>query len=1048
MKDLTIKLQSLGDVAATEPKNVNGNLEISEDEEHLYGDIDDLKDLIGSDVEYNNASDNTSFDADSDNGALLAVFSDIEANSVDEGDDSEQDFMDAIREANNFKVKRRRDRKSGKLKRRPPRERPVDPEVAQLLSEANEYFVKNDLESAEQFYNKVIGKDPKNFAAYETLGDIYQLQGRMNDCCNAWFLAAHMNPSDADFWKIVAILSEDLCHYRQAIYCFSRVLNINKFEWECVYHRALLHKKLGQLSKALDGFKRLYANNPYDSNILRELAALYVEYNKIDLAVELYMDIFEANEVRRKEIIKNNVLPAQSSDKEAENGSEDDRENVSEIEDELFQEDKQLFPNVNWKKINKQYKCIPFDWSSLNIIVELLLKKFDRTAENIKLVKQLARWIQRRENQTFWDDALDDSEFDERRLHNSRFELLDSQEKNKVFSLPIDIRIRLGLLRLNNNNVVEALNHFQFLFDEVFNDVYDLNNIVGSALVKAEHFQEAIDFLAPLLSIPEFNNVELYENLGKCYKETENYQLAKQFLEKVVEMKPSALEEKLSLAEVYYHLGNNIAFKNILNEVTRIRKMQDVRLSVPSLPLDQDQVPGASDRDHLIDTDFRMTKDTTNKPLLEDSMFKKYNSRKKKSAQELEREKIERERKLTQKVVDRYQSLDAYAIDQPVGNESQIRQWIDTVSDLVDVFSSVKNFFNKSRSKKFIGIIRKSKRFTSIVDYQLERLSRLNRGDNLSDTLPVMEERITLTSTTSLRGLNYDQWFELFMNLALTIAKYQSVSDAMSVVDTAEQVNVFYQDVFRSKMMKFVRLAIFLRAENEEGVTDNLRNLLNQFQFNRKIIHLFMFSLARGTFSSNNLNSTVQQKFFLRQIKAFDAVRFKTHVNGQASITNRKVQNSNGRISPYLYYVYSLLLYSSRGFLSSLQYLSWLKNEIEYDPVVHLVMGLAHMHRSMQRLTAARHFQMLHSLRYLFLYYDIRCKSYTDKEKQEADYNIGRAFHLCGLVSVALKYYNRVLNRYGTGNLKMHAAYNCALIFQESGNAELADDIVRKYLSI
>ena len=148
--------------------------------------------------------------------------------------------MDAIREANNFKIKKKNRRGKNKFKR----ERPVDPEVAQLLSEANEAFVRNDLPTAERLFNKVIKKDPRNFAAYETLGDIYQLQGRLNDCCNSWFLAAHINSSDWEFWKIVAIFSYDLGHYRQAIYCFSRVISLNNEEWESVYRRALLYKKM------------------------------------------------------------------------------------------------------------------------------------------------------------------------------------------------------------------------------------------------------------------------------------------------------------------------------------------------------------------------------------------------------------------------------------------------------------------------------------------------------------------------------------------------------------------------------------------------------------------------------------------------------------------------------------------------------------------------------------------------------------------------------------------------------------------------------------
>ncbi|CAL9731604.1 transcription factor tau 131 kDa subunit [Monosporozyma unispora] len=1049
-----------------DPKNPADNGDeghpfIDDEEEALYTNLDDLRDLIddhseeervhqqrndeepGNDSQ-NDEEDDIDMDSDAANEALLAEFSDFEGSS----DEDEGDFMDAIREANNFKVKKKNRRGKNKFKR----EKPVDPEVAQLLSEANEAFVKNDLPTAERLFNKIIKKDPRNFAAYETLGDIYQLQGRMNDCCNSWFLAAHINSSDWEFWKIVAVLSFDLEHYRQAIYCFSRVINLNNEEWESIYRRALLYKKMGQIRKALNGFQKLYENNPYDANILRELAILNVDYNRVPEAIKLYMDVYESNVKRRQAVVDASENALVSSDDEDDGtDSEDDADETANdvMTDEMYQEEKKLYPGVNWKKFNKKHRCIPFDWSSLNIVAELFLKIPGKTNENIKKIKTCARWIQHRELQTFWDDSIDDSEFDNRRLKNSRYDSLPDEEKAKEYILPIDIRVRLGLLRLDTESFVEALNHFQFLYDENFGDVADLNYEVGVALTKAEKFQEALDFLTPLLSLPDYGTLEFYENIAKCYKETEDYETARQFLERVIEMDPESLEQRLSLAEVHYHLGNIDTFRSILNEVTVIRKRQKAEL----YGIIDEKDKGQPEKEHSEKTaseneENREGKDISNKPLLEDSKYKKYSFKKKKTPQDIERERAEREKKITLKVMDKYESLKNYSKDLEGNDQSQINQWIRTVSDLVDVFSSVKNFFVRSRSKKFVGIIRKTKKFHTVVDYQLERLSRLSEGDQLSDSLPVMEERVTLTSTRELRGLSYDQWFDLFMDLALTITKYRSVQDGMSVIDTAQEVNVFIQDPKRAKIMKFVRLAIVLQLDNEEELLANLRLLLNQYQFSRKILLLFMYSLSNGKMSSNILTSTIQQKFFLRLIKAFDAVRYDTHVRGQASITNDVVDNPQATPSPYIYYIYSVLLYSSRGFLSSLQYLSQLETEIPDDPTVNLLLGLAHMQRSMQRLTAARHFQILHGLRYLYRYYDIRKSLYTTVEKQEADYNIGRAFHLIGLVTVALKYYNRVLDNYEDDKLKKHAAFNCINIYQESGNSALANSLMEKYLTI
>lgn len=1046
------------------------NEDLSEGEEDaLYGDLDELKLMLNKyddqgnfdsdvdDVQFSgNSSDGNDDDEDYDED-LLAEFSDREDNN---DEDDEQDFMDAIREANNFKVKKRKQKGSkGKAKAKNlqkfKREKPIDPEVAQLLSKANEAFVKNELTTAEKLFNEIIKKDARNFAAYETLGDIYQLQDRMNDCCNSWFLAAHLNSSDWEFWKMVANLSVDLKHIRQAIYCYSRVININHEDLESLYKRSILYRQIGQIGRALEGFQKLYKYNPMDSNILRELAVLYVDYNKIGDAIALYLSVFDANVKRREAIVLATETVFDSSD-EDDNDVDDDEEENSELKNLLAtfdkqriaeDEDLQMYPDLNWEKINAKHRCILFDWSSLNILAELFLKQegVDQSS-GIKLIKKCARWIQRREQQMFWEDAIDDSEFDNRRLKNSKFDALTESEKSKEYHLPIDIRIRLGLLRLNNNQLLEAINHFQFLYDENFLEIADLYYEVGQALTASENYKEAIDYFSPLLALDDYNKIDLYKPLGKCYREIENYAMAKNFFEKVVQKNPNDIDDVLTLAELEYHLGNIDEFNDLLKEAVKLRKRQEEELDNIAKEYEKEKEE-SPEKEH--DQQFNTSDiNPSSKPLLEDSMFKQATTKKKKSLQDIERERFEREKKITAKVQDKYNSLKLYKPGLQSGDKTKTTLWIDIASDLIDVFSSVKNFFMKSRSKKFVGIIRKTKRFNKVIDSKLERLSKLSSGDNLLDGLPLMEESVRLTSTTDLRGLSYDQWFELFMELSLIISKYQSVEDGLSVIETAQEVNVFTQKPDRVKIMKFVKCAIILQSKNADELAECLRGLLNQYQFNRKVLQLFMYCLADGESSLEILSSTVQQKFFLRQLKAFDGSRYKTHVNGQASLTNKEVINPDKKSSPYLYHIYAVLLFSSRSFLSALQYLVLLERELPDDPMVNLMLGLAHLHRSMQRLTAKRHFQVLHGLRYMYKYHTIRFENYTELEKQEADYNIGRAFHLLNLTSIAIEYYNKVLQDYEDCALKRHAAYNCVIIYQESGNMKLANHIMENYLSI
>ncbi|KAL6942751.1 hypothetical protein ACO0RG_001712 [Hanseniaspora osmophila] len=1066
----------------------------SEDEE-LYENIDDFRALIEDEQQLENNA-GTHYDEfmdendeeyiDPDDVDLMAEFSDDMEEEPDkegpvkkteaqepEEDQDEQDFMDAIREANNFKVKRKK--KSGGYKR----VKTVDPELAQLLAEANDAYVRQDIAVAEQMYSEVIKKDAKNFAAFRTLGDIYHLQGRLNDCCNSWFLAAHLNPGDWEFWKIVGSLSNELNHHRQAMYCFSKALSVNPEDSECLYERSMLYKRTGQLGRAMEGFQRLYAKHPFDSELVRELAVLYVDYGKAEKAVEMYLKIYEQN-VRKRHFIKSYLEEAlESSDEEdvakkktnkkplknnmaQDEFDSDEDEDYGSIENEpgYLAEDYEL--NALPKKQRLKYRCIFFDWSSLNILIEVYLKhNGTEPVKAINVVKKCARWIQHRENQIFWNDVTNDSEFDDRRERNANYMSLPPIEHEKKYFLPIDIRVRLGLLRIKSKNVVEAMHHFDFLKAETFEDVMDLYYEVGKYLTEAEKYAEALELLEPLCDIEGYDTLEYNLLLGKCYRALELYDKAAFCYEKIVVFSPENLHNKLTLAEMYYHTKNPERFNVLLTEVVETRKLQqeekdqkeknkllgiDEEGDVDMVQLDTNLTDG-----NVVHASSGIVNDNSvsAKPLMVNIRPIKTSFKRKRRPEEMENYKKEREKKITSSVVDRFNKLYIYKIGLENGDSNQLSLWIDTASDLVDIFTSVRNLFLKSRSQKFVGIITRARKYHKILDYKIERLAKLSEGENLVDGIPVTDEKVPLDQN-ELRGLTYDQWFELFMELALIITREQSIDDGLSIIETAEEINVFAGDENRVKMMKFVKFTIISQLEDNTEKVELLRALLNQYQFDRKLMQMFLLSISDGGEESFELyNSRQLQKFFLRHLKAFDSTRFGIHVTGQSAIINVSiVDNPQHLPSPYLSFIYGMLLYSSKGYLAALHYLHSIENRVGSDPIFNLSVGLAYLHRSMQRLTPSRNFQILYGFHYLYQYYQIRSENFTEIEEQEADYNLARSFHFLGLNTPAVRYYYRVLNNYKDERLKRHAAFNLIQIFNQSESAELAEEIMEKYLSV
>lgn len=137
------------------------------------------------------------------------------------------------------------------------------------------------------------------------------------------------------------------------------------------------------------------------------------------------------------------------------------------------------------------------------------------------------------------------------------------------------------------------------------------------------------------------------------------------------------------------------------------------------------------------------------------------------------------------------------------------------------------------------------------------------------------------------------------------------------------------------------------------------------------------------------------------------------------------------------------------------------------DALLELSIGIAYLHRSMQRQANNRHIMVLQAMTFIFQYYRLYYeKSYIYDNhdgvdegagaamRQQAEYNVGRCFHQIGLLTFAVKYYLNAIkiheeskpNGLGERDLVFEAAYNLSLIFELSGNVGAAKEITEKYL--
>lgn len=899
---------------------------------------------------------------------------------MDMDEDDDDDLLNNLRNAAH--MKRKRPKSASSFKRQVMNNKDLDPEKRTYMSRGNAAFVRGDLETAWKNYVEVIKIDNKSYNAYKTLAEICQMQNKYNKCCKFMLMAALSNPSDVALWGQAAELSTDLGHIDQAIYCYTRAIASKNTEhdYDFIIRRSGLYKQKRQYGRALEGLQRLSQQYPEDSSVVKQLADVYVHQKRYNDAIALYNRILEKN-----------MNPTET-------------------------------------------KVPRFNWSELNILTELYISKRSWTSA-INIIKIVARWIQKRTDETWWDEQQDcDAEFDERRgpAIMKKKPKFYNECAGRPHDLPIDIRFKLGFLRLELDQKEEALRHYAFLFlEEDKWEVSDLFYEAGKHLESKGFYEDAITYLKGV--IDEEHLAEVQYLLGKCYAEIKEYETAKAHLLEAMKDDPDNDYLKTILIEVLYYTNDHDdqALASRLIRELKAPKADEAQ------PESTDYVPPADDDD-----------DQDNIALIKNA--REYKDTKKETLTEEEREEIEQ--RATRMVLDKFNRMKRLqeAIDQ--GHKAAASAWMNIASQLIDMFTSVKAFFPKNRKSTFRGIVMYLRRKQDLdINNRLARINNLYEG--ITETT---NSRVTLTAQTEFRGLSYDQWLYIFVQNALLVRLFDhNLDEAISILEVAFDVNVFIQDKQRVMILRFVRLSLAIDQQDYiPTVCNNVRYVLTSTQFSPTVYGIFMCCFASGVAAWAAFSNYNHQKYFLRQLKAYDSLLYSSKVSGAAHVTVDVKGMSFDKELPLLLYMYACLLGSNRAYSSPIVYLTRAYKKCYNDPTICLMLGLAHVHRSMQRNSSNRHMQLLQGISFLLEYRDRRSKNSTDYEKQEIEYNFGRLFHMLGLPALAINHYNKVLEYHETlkdnpdYDLLIDAAYNLTLIYTINGNTAMTEELTDKYLTI
>ncbi|XP_063792998.1 general transcription factor 3C polypeptide 3 isoform X2 [Pseudophryne corroboree] len=121
------------------------------------------------------------------------------------------------------------------------------------------------------------------------------------------------------------------------------------------------------------------------------------------------------------------------------------------------------------------------------------------------------------------------------------------------------------------------------------------------------------------------------------------------------------------------------------------------------------------------------------------------------------------------------------------------------------------------------------------------------------------------------------------------------------------------------------------------------------------------------------------------------------------------------------------------------------------DPMHSLCIGLTFVHMASQKFVLKRHALLVQGFSFLNRYLDLRGPC------QETYYNLGRALHQMGLTHLTIQYYQQALELpplqlqgidEDQVDLRREIAFNLSLIYQSSGNIEMARRLLYTYCVI
>ncbi|KIY61656.1 TPR-like protein [Cylindrobasidium torrendii FP15055 ss-10] len=924
-------------------------------------------------------------------------------------EDKEAEFRDDLRAASGVGKRRKKGRQQGPV---------LSPEVKALLGDGNQAYIDNNIPEAIRIMFEVIRIEPRAVQSWTVLAQCFEDQQNPGKALQLRIMAAHLH-HDTDEWYRLAHESKDKGYNQQALYCYRKAHNLDPNNIDALWERAVLAKEINDLRNAKIAYRAILKRFPHDLSILSELRSILIELGDFPTCASIFQEAFE----HYRQAYPSGRGPAPSSTEEVPGGG--------------------------------------FGMIEILVLADLY-NTVNEYESAIDTIRKGCRWLQGRGDQRYWDLCEDDREYDPPVVDIPRRTNSGGVEPGRYF-MDVNARHRLAIARIKMGDTEEGQLHASMILNEDVLDYAPLFVEIADAYFERNLCAEAKPIYELLGSDANTSSVYVLMQTASCLRYLNEVKEAIDVYEHIRLVDQMNNDAKMQLAELYEVIGETRKALTLVYEVIDSRKKGPRKKNAAG---DSDANPGGS-------------------LFAEDKPAGKVKQKPQNRLSPMQLRQLETEREA--EMVREHRRLKELWPAMAEGNEAAYNEWMLKAHQMIETFRETRNLFMTGKHAQYRGMHPGKKPKRKPVDQEADEdrmAARLHlEMENENQKRREKTEKNQNGHVDNFRNVKFADWLRIILTYAFNHTKHGNFKDAKDVLQHMLLSSGFQQ----RQMQDVLRLGIIscaIHAQDFAVVVEQCRKFINVHQFNNEPLRLLIASLASGLLPTDAYITSTLQKHLFRETKladsavqAPDSLKYNINSRRYAAIATVKQDDDDdadvdnlavglerekyhiapplpNKPNPITVAVYGQVCVAAKSYQSALFYLLHAYDYCPQDPMVCLSLAIASIGRAMQRQADNRHFLVAQAMAFLTKYRALR--SVDPLRLEEVEFNFARTFHQLGLLTYAVKHYEKTLDiaeKNGMGrdlnnSCAKEAAYNLSLIYMSTGATPLVEALYTKWLSL